>query len=165
MDLQIAEPWRQREGEADHEYAWFKRYAELGKHRRSLPKTSAELGVPLRMISDAASLRDWKARTAAYDDAIERIAGQAAPNDEAALARQYAIGMAMMDLGIEVIKLKNPALIRTKEGLQLLEHGAEMARRGAGVADLTVEQRSAQDRVERMFLDLLPAKADDEEPV
>lgn len=155
MDLEIAEPWRQRAEEPDHEYAWFKRYAELGKHRRSIPKTSAELGVPQRMIEEASKKRDWSARTAAYDRAIEQVAGAASPNDEAALARQYAIGMAMMDLGIEVIKLKNPALIRTKEGLQLLEHGAEMARRGAGVADLTVEQRSAQERVESIFRDLL----------
>lgn len=155
-ELEPVEPWRQRFDESDHEYAWFKRFAELGKHRRSIAKTSAELGVPTRMIRVAARERDWAGRVEAFDNAVVLVSGMVVPNDSEALARQYAIGMAMMDLGIEAVRLKNPALIKTKEAMAMLQEGAEMARRGAGVADLTIEQRNTQERVERQFLDLLP---------
>lgn len=142
-------PWEQLREEANHEYAWFCRYAELGE-TRTLEQTARFMGVPLKLVRKAATLHGWDARCAAYDATVIEITKAINPTEDEALATQYAAGMLMLRLGFEAIKLKNPTLLKVKDIQAMLQAGSEMVRRGAGVADLKVQH----DVVERVAEDL-----------
>lgn len=154
MELEPRPPWQQLEHERDYEYAWFVRYAEQHGNR-SLEQVSAFCGVPLKLVERAAATHGWDTRVKAFDATVKRVSDTIQVNDKEALATQYMIGEAMLKLGIQAFQLKNPSLIKMKDIHALLQSGAEMMRRGAGVADLTIEQRNAQDRIEHTFLELL----------
>jgi len=150
MDQLVARPvWEQRTGEPNHEYAWFVRYAELGEGR-TLDRTAKLQGIPIKLVRNASTKHSWDARCAAFDEAIVSVRIAISADEAEALAMQYAAGMMMLRLGIEAIKLKNPALLKVKDTRELLQFGSEMVRRGAGVADLKVEH----DVVRRVAEDL-----------
>lgn len=153
MQLEPKAPWEQREHERDMEYAWFVRYAELGDVRDE-GKVARFCGVPVSLVRRAATQHQWAERAAAYDATVIEVSKAIDVDETEALAMQYAVGIAMMRLGVKAVQLKNPALIRMKDIRELMQQGAEMARRGAGVADLKIE-KSVQSRVESQFLDLL----------
>jgi hypothetical protein len=136
------------------EYAWFSRYAELGPEVREHLKVARLCGVPVKLIRQAAQQHDWASRAAAYDRVVVEVSSHIDVDETEALAMQYAVGIAMMRLGVKAVQLKNPALIRMKDIRELMQQGAEMARRGAGIADLKIEA-STQHRIESQFLDLL----------
>lgn len=158
MQLEPRQPWEQLTDERDMEYAWFTRFAELGPESRSEQKVARFCGVPVAQVRKAASRHEWSTRVAAYDAIVAQVSQQVSVDESEALAMQYAVGIAMMRLGVKAVQLKNPALIRMKDIRELMQQGAEMARRGAGVADLNIEH-TVQQRVQSEFLDLL----DDEE--
>jgi hypothetical protein len=151
--LEPRPPWEQRSSERDMEYAWFSRYAELGESRELL-KVAKLCGIPVKLIREAAARHDWTTRAAAYDKIVVEVSQAIDVDESEALAMQYAVGIAMMRLGVKAVQLKNPALIRMKDIRELMQQGAEMARRGAGIADLKIEA-STQHRIESQFLDLL----------
>lgn len=153
MSLVPVAPWVQRTAETDMQYAWFKQYAEtLGE--RDIDRTAAMIGVAPQLLRDAASSHQWDARCAAFDAARVDIAAQVAPDDTEALAMQYAVGIAMMRLGASALESRNASLLKIDQIIKLFTHGSEMARRGAGVADIKIE-KTVQQRIERDFLDLL----------
>lgn len=154
MELEPKPPWEQRQHERDMEYAWFVRYAELGPAARDELKVARLCGVPVGVVRDAAKKHAWADRAAAYDATVVEVTKAIDVDESEALAMQYAVGIAMMRLGVKAVQLKNPALIRMKDIRELMQQGAEMARRGAGIADLKIEA-STQHRIESQFLDLL----------
>lgn len=151
--IQPREPWAQRTGEAPHQHAWLLRYCELGESR-TIDKVARLCGVPIKLVRAAALEHAWITRAASFDAACMEVARAAATDEKMALSMQYEVGIAMMRLGVKAVQLKNPALIRMKDIRELMQQGAEMARRGAGVADLNIEV-DVQKRVEADFLDLL----------
>lgn len=153
QSLEPKPPWQQQALEPDFEYAWFVKYAELGE-QRTLEKVSAFQGVPLDLVQRARDRHEWDARVAAYDATLVDVMQHVQVSEDEALAMQYAVGMAMMRLGVSAVALKNPALIKMKDVQLLMAQGAEMARRGAGVADLNV-QHDVVTRVRDQVLDLL----------
>lgn len=153
-ELEAKPPWERLAHEEAHAYAWFVRYCEMYE-QRGVDKVAKFCGVPPALVRKAAAENAWESRAAAFDSTIARVVDTVEVNDSEALAMQFAVGKAMLRLGIEKVKLINPAMLKTKDVLVLLQQGAEMMRRGAGVADLTIEQRSAQDRMEQTFLELL----------
>jgi len=154
MQLEPTPQWSQKFGESDHAYAWFVRYAEL-HDQRSLEKVGRYCGVPIAMVRKAAEQHAWDSRVCSFDETVSSVSSSVVIDDSEALAMQFAVGKAMVRLGVEGVKLKNPALLKVRDLLTLMQQGSEMMRRGAGVADLTIEQRTAQDRVEATFLELL----------
>lgn len=146
--LDLQSPWEQRTRETKFEYAWFVRYAELGPER-TLERAARQCGVPIKGVREAARANDWEARAKAFDAAVIEIQKAVIPDESEALAIQYQAGTEMLKLGLRAIQVKNPALIRVKDIAMLLKEGAEMVRRGAGVADLKIKhdvvQRVAED--------------------
>lgn len=129
--------WARRRGEHEHHYAWFVHYAELGP-TREIGRAASLCGVPTHMLEEAAAKNDWDARVAPYDEAVISLQQAVAPDSEEALAMQYHAGRMVMRLGIDALKLKSPNLIGVKEAITMVGEGAEMTRRGAGVADINV---------------------------
>lgn len=154
LNLEAKPPWERLAHEEAHAYAWFVRYCEMYE-QRSVDKVARFCGVPVSLVRKAAAENAWEPRADAFDSTIARVVDSVQIDDSEALAMQFAVGKMMLRLGIDKIKLINPAMLKTKEVFALLQAGSEMMRRGAGIADLTIEQRSAQDRVERTFLELL----------
>lgn len=151
--LEVHAPWEKRQFEPVHQYAWFVRYAELGAER-TLEQTSKLQGVPVALVRQAAASHGWERRAAAYDVAVADAVKAVVIDEDEALAMQYAVGKAMLRLGIEAIKVKNPAMMKIREALTILTSGTEMMRRGAGVADLKIE-KDVQHRIQSEVLDLL----------
>jgi hypothetical protein len=150
IDSLVARPvWEQRTGESNHEYAWFVKYAELGE-TREITRAARLCGVPVKMLRASASKHAWDDRCRAYDATVVAITSAIQPREDEALATQYAAGQIMLRLGLEAIKLKNPALLKVRDIQALLQAGSEMVRRGAGVADLKVQH----DVVQRVTEDL-----------
>lgn len=156
MDLEPLTPqpaWTQRTGERDREYGWFIQYAEtIGE--RDFERVAARIGVAASLLRGAAEKYEWQARVREFDQARAQVMQHVIPDDSEALAMQYAVGIAMIRLGVQAVQLKNPALLNMDQVIKLVTQGSEMARRGAGVADLKIEQ-TVQQRIEREFLDLL----------
>lgn len=152
--LEARPPWEQLQGEPDHAYAWFVRYAEL-HDERSVEKVSRFCGVPATMVRKASVEHAWESRVASFDETVVNVVDHVNVDDAEALAMQFAVGKAMIRLGVTKMQLINPAMLKVKDALVLMQQGSEMMRRGAGVADLTIEQRTAQDRIESQFLELL----------
>jgi hypothetical protein len=153
MDLTPQPAWVQRTDEPENHYAWFRNYAEtLGE--RSVERTAAHIGVSPRLLAEAAEKFQWDARCVQFDQARAQVAENIAPSEDEALHMQYAVGIAMIRLGVQAVQLKNPALLKMDTIVKLVTQGSEMARRGAGVADLNIEH-SVQKRIEGEFLDLL----------
>ncbi len=153
MDLQPRASFEQQDGELDREYAWFKHYADTFGER-DIARTARSIGVSVKLLRDAAARNQWDARCIEFDRIRAQVTGHIAPDDSEALQTQYMVGIAMMRLGVQAIQLKNPSLLKVKQILDLMTQGAEMARRGAGVADIKIE-KTVQRRIESEFLDLL----------
>jgi hypothetical protein len=150
IDSLTARPvWEQRTGETNYEYAWFVRYAELGE-TREIARAARLVGIPVKLLRAAAAKHAWDDRCRAYDATVVAITSAIQPREDEALATQYAAGQIMLRLGLEAIKLKNPALLKVRDIQALLQAGSEMVRRGAGVADLKVQH----DVVQRVTEDL-----------
>lgn len=154
VEFQPKPPWERLASEPEFEYAWFVRFAELGAEKRSLEKVSALQGVPLDLVERAAQVHQWSDRASAYDRTVVAVTEAVTIDESKALAMQHAIGIAMMELGISAFYLKNPALLKIKDIRELMQFGAEMARRGAGIADLNI-QHDVVTRVRDQVLDLL----------
>ena len=74
--------WQRREGESSPAFQAFSHYRDLGP-RRTLLKTSEDLGKQIRLMSKWSSQHDWVARCASYDDyqaEVQRISSAEALN-------------------------------------------------------------------------------------
>lgn len=138
--------------ETDQEYAWFKRYCEIGADRTTA-KVAAFMGVPASVTRSAASRHHWNSRVGAYDQARIDAAQTLVADQSQALEAQYAAGMIMMQLGIDAIKIKNPGRMSVKNIAMLLTEGGALVNKGAGLADVVVDVNTTK-RVEDHILEL-----------
>lgn len=152
--------WEQRVEESDAEYAWFKIFLELGESR-TIPRAAKRLGLSTQLCNQTALNHDWRNRTRSYDIAVKDFASTLIADESEALAAQYAAGMMMLHMGVTALKHKNPSLLKMKDIREMLQFGSEMARRGAGVADLKVDHTTTK-RVDDMFAALLGEEVDDD---
>lgn len=155
-DLVPLEPqaaWQQRAGESNMHYAWFIQHAETLGERSEL-QTARRLGITVSVVRSVAKLNQWDLRIDEFDRARAEVTTHLATDENEALQMQYAVGIAMMRLGVQAVQLKNPALLKMDTIIKLMQQGSEMARRGAGVADLKIE-KSVQQRIQSDFEDLL----------
>lgn len=152
-DIVPQQRWKQLENERDHEYAWFKAYLELGD-TRTPAKAARRCGVPIEMVKAAANAHLWNPRALAYDAALVQLVELFDPDEQQALATQFAAGELMLRLAFKALESKNPALLNMKDITALLDKGAENMRRGAGVADIKVSHdttKRVQDALEDWF--------------
>jgi len=142
MDM---EPWKQQQGEKDHDHAWFTMFCDMGE-MRSIEAVARRCGASEARVLAAAERGDWSRRAAAFDSAIVSVTQNLMLSDDEALGAQYLAGRAMVQLAIKGLQTKNPSLLKMSQLQSMLKDGAEMMRRGAGVADVRVEH-STQERV------------------
>lgn len=136
--------WGRLKNETASRYNWFVMYCELGPEMRSTAAVASRIGIAEKHIIDASERYRWSERVAAYDDDVRGAVMVADP--DAVLAGQYAIGMMMMRLGISALGLKNPALMKVNDIQKIVTAGAELARKGTGLADMKIET----ERIERV---------------
>ena len=152
-EVEVRAAWDRAHGESEAEHAWLMQFCELGA-QRTPTKVARRCGVPVKLVKDAASKWGWSRRALAYDAAVH-AAGQAALGDGSeALALQYEVGRRMLAIGATAVQLKNPALMNMNQIQKLLTEGAEMVRRGSGVADIKVDintQKSVEDLVQDLL--------------
>lgn len=151
--LEPIRPWDRQSGESNHEYAWFTKYCELGESR-SEQLVAKRCGVPVSMVRTTATKHSWALRAAPYDAAVSELAAILEMDEGEALHAQYTAGMLMLRMGLTALKYKNPALLKMKDIRELMQFGSEMARRGAGVADMKIDHTTTR-RVDEMWADLL----------
>lgn len=158
-DVVPTAPWEQRSDEPNAQYAWFVAFMELGE-QRSPERAARRCGVALVEVRKAFTRFDWQVRATSYDTAVHRFAAELVTDERDALAAQYAAGMMMLKMGVTALKYKNASLLKMKDIRELLSFGSEMARRGAGVADMKVDHQTTS-RVEAMLADILGEDDDD----
>ena len=144
--IEVRDPWAQSSGELGGEYAAFTEFCKLGPERRSVRKLAAHLGISADRVRSMSKKNDWIARADAFDRANNALT-PAELSLEDTLAFQYAVGKAMLDLGISAMQLKNPASIKMNDVIRLLKEGSEIQRKAAGINDtvtLTVESNAVQ---------------------
>lgn len=129
----IPDPWAQRKDESSADYTAFAEYCKLGR-RRNYRLLASHLGMGVERIRAIAKRFEWNERADLYDRACNELVAEA-PDLEDTLAFQYAVGKAMLDLGVEALKFKNPASMRSADIIKLLKEGADMQRRAAGLND------------------------------
>lgn len=151
--------WDRAHGESEAEHAWLLRFCELGS-QRTPTKVARRCGVPVKLVKDAASKWGWTRRAAEYDQAVRDVGRIAMKDEQEALQIQYEVGKELLRIGASAASLKNPALMNMNMVLKMLTEGAELVRRGAGVADIKVDMNT-QRSVEELFQNLL-GKGDDE---
>lgn len=152
-DVVPKQPWERITGETEAQHAWFKRFVEVGEGR-TVDRAAKACGVPVGPVRRAAELNDWAARAKAYDAAVIELRDVLELDETEALHAQYAAGRIMAQLGLTALQYKNPALVPIAQIKDLILNGAEMMRRGAGIADLKVDH-STTHRVESILDDLL----------
>jgi len=160
MDL---EPWKQQQGEKDHEHAWLTMFCDMG-NMRSVEAVANRCGVSYARVLAAAERHGWSPRAAAFDDAVARVTQNIMLSDDEALGAQYLAGRAMVHLAIKGLQTKNPSLLKMAQLQSMLKDGSEMMRRGAGIADIRVEHET-QERVTKHLdgiLGLIDGPAHDE---
>lgn len=147
--------WDKRQHETAAEYSWFQRYVEVG-YTRTPARAAARCGISTELCKQAAMDHDWKMRAAAYDQFVEQLRAQHVEDgdEQSALAMQYAAGEMMLRMGINALSLKNISLLKIKDIQAMTTQGAEMMRRGAGVADLKVDHTTTS-RIDTMWQDLI----------
>lgn len=141
------DPWMQVEGESNADYAAFEQYCRLG-HGRSLRQLAARLGISYDRVKTMSKKTDWESRSDLYDKACQSLT----PTElslEDTLAFQYAVGSAMLKLGIAALELKNPNLIKTSDVIRLLKEGSEIQGKAAGISN-TVTLKVESDSVAKI---------------
>jgi len=131
----------------------FKAYCELGP-ARTIEDVSSRFGCAVSRVKHASGKHDWAARASEYDVALRDVSAITIADGERALHMQYAIGEAMLGLGINALRMKNPSMIRMKEIHKLIETGGELMRKGAGLADMKVDIETV-DRVKDAVADFI----------
>lgn len=129
------EPWSQLPGESRGEYELFKEYVRLGV-RRSLPLLQKNVGTNTVKLRNLSANNNWDTRVMAFDQAQQQLAidyKHVSPEDT--LAYTHAVGICLLDIGIQAIQAKNPSLIKMGDAVKMLQIGADMARKGAGFTD------------------------------
>lgn len=127
------DPWERLEDESSQEYFAFAEYCKMGPSR-SLRKIAAHLGVSYDTIKVYSRKNRWVERSKAMDVAANALV----PTDidmspTETMAFQFAVGKAMLELGVRAINLKKPGSIKVSDAIKLIDKGAEMQRKAQGI--------------------------------
>lgn len=127
------DPWEKLVGEDSNSYFIFTEFCKLGP-KRTLRAVSRNLGVSYDTVKATAKKHSWLDRAKEYD----LVCNELVPSDNAlapseTLAFQYAVGTALLDLGIKAIKLKRPGDIKVTDAIKLVEKGADLQRKAQGL--------------------------------
>lgn len=141
--------WEQRSDESAAEHAWFHAFLELGD-KRTVAKAAKRCGVATAVLKEASIKHDWKNRAEVYDKELQKLATTMIADETEALAVQWEAGRMLLKFGITALEYRNPHLLKMKDIRDVITSGAEMVRRGAGVADLKVDHTTTK-RVQDMF--------------
>jgi len=159
------DPWSQLRNEDTADYAAFAEFCKLGT-RRSNRVLASHLGVSIQKVNAIARKNDWVARADAYDRACNELHPSADDMSlEDTLAFQYAVGKAMLDMGVTALQLKNPASMRTADIVKLLQQGSEIQRKAAGITD-TVSVKVESDAVStinKLLEDIIDLEVEEED--
>lgn len=132
--------------------------------RRSYAAVSKEVGLPVQKVQALANHHNWQTRALAYDHAQQQlIVNVDNISLENTLAHQHAVGMLLLDYGIQAVQAKNPKLIKMGDAIKLLQAGADMSRKGAGYTDtlkVSVDGESIQG-VQALINELIDLPAED----
>lgn len=127
------DPWERLEEETAQEYTAFTEYCKIGPSR-SLRKLSTHMGISHDTVKIYSRKNQWVKRAKAMDLA----ASQLVPTDidmspTETMAFQFAVGKAMLDLGIRALALKKPGQIKTTDIIKLIDKGSELQRKAQGI--------------------------------
>jgi hypothetical protein len=136
------EPWEQQPAESDTAFGCFTIYRDLGA-RRSLSKACCRFydngTANLRQLAWWSSAHSWVERCRAWDHHCDKV------RQKALLARHIRSGKVLMDKGLEAILARKPEEITIREAIELVDHGAKLARVGAGIAEPDVKAKARGD--------------------
>lgn len=152
--------WEQRATESPAQYAWLQQYLNLGP-QRSAQRTATRCGVPLKIVKEAMAQHDWRMRADAYDNYITKLRTHALDNvdEQLALQAQYEAGRMMMEIGVHGLQSKNANMLKVKQLMDMVFHGAEAMRRGSGVADMKIDHTTTS-RIDDLWQDVLGETSD-----
>lgn len=130
---EIPDPWERLSDETKDAYFAFTEYCKMGPSR-SLRKIAAHLGISYDSVKAYSRQNKWVERSKEYDVACEPLV----PSDQVlspteTLAYQYAVGAAMLDLGIKAINMKKPGTIKTSDAIKLIDRGSDLQRKAIGM--------------------------------
>lgn len=127
------DPWDRLETETATEYAAFSEFCKLGP-KRTLRTLSSHMGISYDTVKLYSRKNKWIDRSKSIDLAAnELIPTDITMSPTETLAFQYAVGSAMLELGIKAINLKKPGTIKVSDAIKLIDKGAEMQRKGQGL--------------------------------
>lgn len=134
-------PIYHRLSDEDHTvYEMFVEWCRIPPSSRNLANFTRRTGYPVKIARKMKEVWHWEVRANAFDhDSLQLRPDPTLMNDEAALAGQLAAATVLLDLGLNAIALKNPALISADKAMKLVEKGVEIQRRAMGQADLNVQ--------------------------
>lgn len=129
----VPDPWDRLEDETQQAYFAFVEYCKLGPSR-TLRRLSTHLGISYDSVKMYSRSHKWVDRTKAYDGACnELVPSEDSLSPTETLAFQYAVGKAMLELGIKAINLKKPSSIKVSDAIKLIDRGADMQRKAQGL--------------------------------
>lgn len=127
------DPWERLETETSAEFFAFSEFCKLGPSR-SLRKVSSHLGVSYDTIKLYNKKHAWMERSKAIDLAASSLVPtdiEMSPTET--MAFQFAVGKAMLELGIKSINLKKPGTIKVSDAIKLIDKGSELQRKAQGL--------------------------------
>lgn len=128
-----SDPWERLETETSTEYVAFSEFCKIGPSR-SLRKLSSHLGISYDLVKTYNKKNKWLERAKSMDLAANSLV----PTDidmspTETMAFQFAVGKAMLELGIKSINLKKPGTIKVADAIKLIDKGSELQRKAQGL--------------------------------
>lgn len=168
VPAEAPDPWERLETETAAEYTSFSEFCKLGPSR-SLRKLSSHLGISYDTVKIYSRKNNWIARSKALDVASsEIIAGDIDMSPSETMARQYAVGQAMLELGIKALDFKKPGSISVANAIKLIDKGADLQRKAQGLDTPGVNihfNSKGFEAVEQMFNDYLEGEVVEDDEV
>ena len=126
------DPWSKTDAETTADYSAFVSYCRLGP-RRNVKKLAFELGTTSDYYTALARRHSWKKRATAYDEACNNLVPGAEEMDvHDTNVWHFAVGKALIDLGVRAFEMKNPGQIRSADATKLIALGIKSQREATG---------------------------------
>lgn len=160
------DPWERLDAESSQEYIAFCEYCKMGPSR-SLRKVSSHLGTSYDTIKIYSRNHRWVERAKAMDVAANGLVpADVDMSPTETMAFQFAVGKAMLELGVRAINLKKPGTIKVSDAIKLIDKGAEMQRKAQGIDSPGVQiniNGKGFEAVEEMLLEAFGEEMDDDD--
>lgn len=133
------DPWQQLDQESNAEYHAFSQYCSMGPSR-TLKRLAAHVGISHEQARQHSRKHKWVDRAKLFDQAANELV----PTDidmslQETQAFQFAVGKAMLELGIRAINLKRPGSLSAKDAISLIKQGSDMQRKVLGLDNPNVQ--------------------------